>query len=62
LVADAGQVVPTYDDKALANALLTLLQDQGAYESQAGRVTARAQRFSWNQAARDLLGIYSRLV
>jgi len=62
LVADAGAVVSSHDDKALTTALLTLLRDPEVYESQARRVTARAQRFSWNQAAQDLLGIYSRLV
>jgi glycosyltransferase involved in cell wall biosynthesis len=63
VVGNAGITVPTRDEGAIASAIDDLLKDP-AKRNQLGR-KARARivnLFSWNVAAQDMVGLYSRVL
>jgi phosphatidylinositol alpha-mannosyltransferase len=61
LTAEAGVAVPPGEPDALANALITLLEDERRRErlGQAARRLAE-ERYSWDEIARSLVRIYER--
>jgi glycosyltransferase involved in cell wall biosynthesis len=61
VVGDAGLLVPSGDDDALAGALCRLLTDASLRERLAGRARARASAFSWDRAAEATLEVYRSL-
>jgi glycosyltransferase involved in cell wall biosynthesis len=58
VVGDAGLLVRTGDEEALAGALGKILDDHGVRATLAGRARARAAAFSWDRAAEQTLAVY----
>jgi len=58
VVGDAGLLVPSGDEDALANALGRYLDDEPLRTSLRGRTRARAGAFSWDRAADETLAVY----
>ena len=58
VVGDAGLLVPSGDEDALAGALFRYLDDPAFAARLAAQTRARAAAFSWDRAADDTLAIY----
>ena len=58
VVGDAGLLVRSGDEEALAGALCRILDDNGLRASLASRARARAAAFSWDRAAQQTLAVY----
>jgi glycosyltransferase involved in cell wall biosynthesis len=61
IVGDAGLKVDPYSVDAIENGLRVLLEDTSLAELYAKRGLARAQRFSWEAAARQVMSLYAEL-
>jgi glycosyltransferase involved in cell wall biosynthesis len=61
VVGDAGLLVPSGDEDALAGALCRLLDDERLGASLAARARSRAAAFSWDRAADETLSVYRRV-
>ena len=61
VVGDAGLLVPSGDEGALANALGRFLDDESLRSGLRGRARARASSFSWDRAADETLAVYRRV-
>jgi glycosyltransferase involved in cell wall biosynthesis len=61
VVGDAGLLVPSGDEAALANALGRFLDDSALRAGLRGRVRARATAFSWDRAADETLAVYRKI-
>jgi glycosyltransferase involved in cell wall biosynthesis len=60
VVGDAGLRIDPQDTGALANAILRLIQDSTLRRSLREAGIAQARKFTWDQAARELLTVYNR--
>ena len=58
VVGDAGLLVPSGDEDALASALGRFLDDDSLSAGLRGRARARAGAFSWDRAADETLAVY----
>jgi glycosyltransferase involved in cell wall biosynthesis len=58
VVGDAGLLVPSGDEDALASALGRFLDDGSLSAGLRGRARARAALFSWDRAADETLAVY----
>ena len=58
VVGDAGLLVPSGDEDALASALGRFLDDDALSAALRGRARARASSFSWDRAADETLAVY----
>ncbi|TME30987.1 MAG: glycosyltransferase family 4 protein [Chloroflexi bacterium] len=61
VVGDAGLLVGSGDESALANALARFLADDALRASLRGRARARASAFSWDRAADETLSVYRKV-
>ena len=61
VVGDAGLMVEPADVESLAVAIERVLEDGGLRREMVQRGLARAKEFTWERAARRLLGIYTRM-
>lgn len=61
VVGDAGILVGAHDTAALAQAMQQLLADTKARQKLAQRGLVRAQQFTWQRAAEQLLSTYRRV-
>jgi glycosyltransferase involved in cell wall biosynthesis len=61
VVGDAGLLIDANDVDALSDALARLLRDPALGRELRGRGLDQARRFTWQKAARTLLGTYKRL-
>jgi glycosyltransferase involved in cell wall biosynthesis len=61
VVGDAGLLVASGDDDALAAALSRFLEDDALRASLAARARGRASAFSWDRAADQTLALYRRI-
>jgi glycosyltransferase involved in cell wall biosynthesis len=59
-MGDGGVLVPPGDADALAGALAGVLDDDGHRAALIIRGTANVARFSWDQAATELVALYRR--
>ncbi len=59
---EEGLMTPPGDEDALAEALATLLQDEGLRQRMGARGWLRAQDFCWSKVSRRILDYYSRLL
>ncbi len=62
VVGNAGIQVDPFDVDALAHALNTALHDEAWRAGAIERGLARAAEFTWPHAARQLLGVYERVL
>lgn len=62
VAGDAGYQVDPFDVESIADGLLNLLADEALHESYAMRAVASASRFSWEQAARQTLEVFSEAI
>src|SRR5207253_10395377 len=58
VVGDAGLLVRSGDESALAGALCRILDDHALRASLASRARSRAAAFSWDHAAQQTLAVY----
>jgi glycosyltransferase involved in cell wall biosynthesis len=58
VVGDAGLLVPSGDENALANALGRFLDDEPLRTGLRAHTRARASAFSWDRAAEETLAVY----
>lgn len=58
VVGDAGIMVDPEDVEGLADAIASVLSDQGLRDEMSRKGLARAKQFSWEQAARETLKVY----
>ena len=58
VVGDAGLLVPSGDEDALASALGRFLDDDALSTALRGRARGRASSFSWDRAADETLAVY----
>ena len=61
VVGDAGLLVPSGDEGALASALGRFLADDSLRASLRSRARSRAAAFSWDRAADETLAVYRRI-
>src|SRR5438034_361048 len=61
VVGDAGLLVGSGDESALANALARFLADDALRASLRGRARARSSAFSWDRAADETLSVYRKV-
>lgn len=61
IAGDAALLVPATDDQALADALVTALEDAGERARLVGAGRARVAQFTWADTARRLLAVYRDL-
>jgi len=61
VVGDAGLMVEPADVESLAAAIERVLEDGGLRREMVQRGLARAKEFTWERAARRLLGVYTRM-
>ncbi len=61
VVGDAGLLVPAADPAAMAAAISRVLADPSSRERRETAARARAAMFSWDEAARQTLGIHLRV-
>ncbi|HIP96991.1 MAG TPA: glycosyltransferase family 1 protein [Anaerolineae bacterium] len=61
VVGDAGLMVGPTDVEGLAAAIKRVLEDSDLRHEMAQRGLARAKEFTWERAARQLLGVYTRM-
>jgi glycosyltransferase involved in cell wall biosynthesis len=57
VVGDAALLVDPYDVEALAQAMLTVLEDDELKKEMSKRGIAQAQKFSWDKAAAEFLAV-----
>jgi glycosyltransferase involved in cell wall biosynthesis len=57
VVGDAALLVDPYDVEALAQAMLTVLEDDSLKKEMSKKGIAQAQRFSWDKAGAELLAV-----
>jgi len=57
VVGEAGMLVDPYDVDALAQAISTVLQDDGLKREMSRKGIAQAQKFSWEKAGAELLAV-----
>jgi glycosyltransferase involved in cell wall biosynthesis len=57
VVGEAGLLVDPYDVKALAQAMLTVLEDDELKREMCRKGIAQAQKFSWEKAGAELLAV-----
>ena len=57
-----GLLVPPRDEKALAQALISLMSDQSLRQQMGARGRAKALRYSWEDIAQRVLSYYSRVL
>jgi glycosyltransferase involved in cell wall biosynthesis len=57
VVGEAGLLVDPYDVKALAQAMLTVLEDDELKREMSRKGIAQAQKFSWEKAGAELLAV-----
>lgn len=57
-----GLLVPPKDSQSLGQALIQLLQDPSLRQKMGAKGLAKAQNFSWERVARDVLDYYLRLL
>jgi len=63
LVAEgAGLVVPPRDPRALADGILTLLNDRSLWQSCSLRGQQKAKAYTWKSRADTIMGEYVRLI
>jgi len=62
VAADAALLVDPYDVEAIAWAVERAISDSGLRRELVSKGAARAAHFTWEAAARNLLGIYARLL
>lgn len=58
VVGDSGLLIDPLDVNQLTEAMLTLTQAPDLRLDYAGRALARSRQFSWDQCARETLGVY----
>jgi glycosyltransferase involved in cell wall biosynthesis len=58
VVGDAGVLLPPFDARGMAGALIQLATNQGFHLKMSRRALDQAARFSWNRTARATLQIY----
>ncbi|MDY6877792.1 MAG: glycosyltransferase family 1 protein [Chloroflexota bacterium] len=61
VAGDAALLVDPHDEKALAEAMTRILEDTDLRREMIARGVAQAARFTWERAARQLLGIFDVL-
>ncbi len=61
VAGDAAALVEPTDVKALAEAMLRLLQDAPAREALAAKGLARARTYSWERTARETIQVYEQV-
>jgi len=57
VVGEAGLLVDPYDVEALANAMITVLEDDELKKEMSKKGIAQAQKFSWEKAGSELLAV-----
>ena len=57
-----GQLVPPKDSQSLAQALITLLNDESLRQEMGAQGRAKALSYGWDAIARDILDYYHRLL
>ena len=57
-----GLLVPPKDSLGLAQALIQLLQNPSLRQKMGAKGLAKAQNYSWERVARDVLNYYMRLL
>jgi phosphatidylinositol alpha-mannosyltransferase len=57
-----GLLVPPEDSQSLSDALVELLEDPGRRSEMADRGRVRAQLYSWDRVAQQVLSYYERLI
>ncbi|MFC2008294.1 glycosyltransferase family 4 protein [Chloroflexota bacterium] len=57
-----GLLVPSRDDKALAQALISLMRDESLRQEMGARGRAKALDYSWERIAKKVLGYYIRVL
>ena len=62
VVGDAGLLVTSGDEGALANALARFLDDSALRAGLRSRARARASAFSWDRAADDTIAVYRKVL
>lgn len=62
IIGDAGLLVDPRDDRALADAMLRVMEDPALRESLIAAGHIRAARFSWRQTALETLNVYRKAV
>jgi glycosyltransferase involved in cell wall biosynthesis len=60
-VGEAGILIPPQDERALFQALLTILQDPDLRRQLSEKGPARAAHYSWNRTALETLNVYRRV-
>ncbi len=60
-VGEAGILIPPQDERALFQALLTILQDPDLRRQLSKKGPARAALYSWNRTALETLNVYQRV-
>jgi len=58
VVGDAGLLVPSGEEDALANALVRFLEDDAVRSGLRARARPRSRAFSWDRAASETLAVY----
>jgi glycosyltransferase involved in cell wall biosynthesis len=58
VVGDAGVLLPPFDAKGMAGALIQLATDEGFHVEMSRRALDQAARFSWGRTARATLQVY----
>ncbi|MBM3166271.1 MAG: glycosyltransferase family 4 protein [Chloroflexi bacterium] len=59
---EEGLLVPPKDEKALANALVSLLKDGTARQQMGTKGRAKAEKYSWENIARQVMDYYNDLL
>ncbi|MEM3556244.1 MAG: glycosyltransferase family 4 protein [Candidatus Micrarchaeia archaeon] len=59
---DVGRIVPKGDSKALATAILELLQNKSLMKKISKKARERAKQFSWERIAKKTLGVYKKVI
>jgi glycosyltransferase involved in cell wall biosynthesis len=57
VVGEAGLLVDPYDVEALAEAMITVLDDDDLKREMSKKSIAQARRFSWEKASAELLAV-----
>jgi glycosyltransferase involved in cell wall biosynthesis len=61
VVGDCGVMVPPHDPASVAREIHRLLKDKGLRNTLSRKGVARARSFSWENAARETLGVYEEV-
>ncbi len=62
IVGDAGLLIDPYDDETVSEAMYLLASDQKKHADMKDRALQRAQAFSWDRSAQELLNLYQMLL